>query len=56
MHRWSRARWRWRIFEKSEQMIVELSKRYHVHPNHIKELKRWLLDHIADVFQQGKES
>ena len=37
---------------QGEQIIVELSQRYHVHPDYIRELKKRLLEQIEDVLQQ----
>ena len=39
---------------KGEQKIAELSRRYQIHPNHLIELKRLLLEHIGYVIQQEK--
>ena len=41
---------------KGEQMIVELSQRYEVHPNLITEWKKQLLEHAADVFSKDRAS
>jgi transposase len=40
---------------KGEQKIVELSRRYQIHPNQITEWKRQLLEHAADVFNKNRK-
>ena len=39
---------------KGDQTIVELSERYEVHPNLIKEWKKQLLEHASDIFSKER--
>ena len=41
---------------KGDQTIVELAQRYHVHPNHITEWKKQLLELAADIFSKDRKT
>ena len=41
---------------KNEQTITELSQRFDVHANQIKQWKTQLLEQSADVFERGNQS
>jgi len=40
---------------REREPIVELAKRYNVHPNQITAWKRQLLDHSAEAFRSGND-
>ncbi len=41
---------------KGDRTLVELSERFHVHPNQIAEWKKILLEKASDVFDKGRPS
>jgi transposase-like protein len=40
---------------KGGQTLIELSQRYHVHPNQITEWKKQLLKHSPEIFSKDRQ-
>ena len=40
---------------KEEKTISQLASEYEVHPNHIRQWKKWLLNEASDIFSRRRE-